>query len=164
MKYTWQELSPKEAAEQAAGGNPAETPWGFFSSDDLSIGGAGGFSWFATADELLAFVSEVILSLPEISDDKMGAKIKQCREKIAKLQKPDSALLVDLNEVLESEDFGIEWWGYFDQLCEGEDHFSEMMRVRFYDPDDESDEENSTPINASLRNKFAEFLSSYAPA
>lgn len=48
MEYSWQKLSPAEAAAQSSGGDLAKLPWGFFSSDDLSVGGYGTFSWFGT--------------------------------------------------------------------------------------------------------------------
>lgn|GEM_PF-3584465 len=161
MKYAWQELPPREAAEQAAGGDPNKLPWGFFSSDDLSIGGAGGFCWFTTAAELLAFVSEVILALPEPGDNQIDAEIKQCRESISNLEVPDLDLLDDINEILTSEEFGIEWWGNFEQLCQNEGDFEEVIRARFRDPDDEADEPNPTPISPTSRNKFAEFIIEY---
>lgn len=162
MEYSWKKLSPAEAAAQSSGGDPAKLPWGFFSSDDRSIGGAGMFSWFGTAKELLAFVSEVILSLPEAGDVETEAKIKRCRERIANLQTPDSALLEDINEVLDSEDFGIEWWGNFDQLCEAGDEFSKQMRIRYHDPDGDSEEEDCNAIDKASRENFAQFVSEYS--
>lgn len=104
----------------------------------------------------------MILSLPEAGDVETDAKIKRCRERIAKLRKPDSALREDINEVLEIEDFGIEWWGNFDQLCEADDEFSKLMRIRYHDRDGDSEAEDFNTIDKASREKFAQFVLEYS--
>jgi len=59
LTYDRQQFSPSDAAETIMQRKSRQFPWGYYARDYDSWGSGALFFWFASTDEMLAFIAEV---------------------------------------------------------------------------------------------------------
>ncbi len=161
----------------AADHSPKSTSWGFFSYLDVPPAfcgsGVGGFSWFASKEELLDFLEEAYPCSTRMDDEDKEAVCGQVREK--RLLTSDDAMAV--MELLNKELAGhlhMEWVGSLNDLHAGTHRYAVYLRARFrtdsmddFDGDIRQEsplellEEHGHPLKAGERSDFMDYIAEW---
>lgn len=142
---------------------PEKDSWGLFAYSDappvICGSGIGAFSWFDSRIDMIEFVAENLAwwhpapSSMEPMEIATGVKaiLKETDPTIADLEQ----LRSDLNEFMQNM-WQIEWWGQFQDLCEGAGEFPTKIRGSFC-------ENNDVPeaISENRIRDFGEYMRNY---
>ncbi|WP_404296465.1 hypothetical protein [Halomonas sp.] len=154
----------QEALEECTAFPPEESDWGLFSYGDAPAGiggGVGVFCWFATRDEMLDHIVEVLPFCPPgpCTSDPFQQQ-QAVRELITSLHQgklQDDIAIVEINKVLRSFS-QIEWWGTYDELIQGSSAFAQRVHAHYQ-------EQHGSPLPKPLvgeaRQEWLEFLGMY---
>jgi len=143
-------------AEAAMERDPRTAPFGFFSGGSFVLDSSRVFSWFASMDELAAFVLEVEPLIYGLDDPEELAAFKaQVAPLLAKLKNNgfNDALREELNAAV-SEFMVIDWWGNFSEITDGKTEFSRNLIENFVDVEEGQD----LVVPAEEMDGFVEYL------
>jgi hypothetical protein len=147
------------ACQMASGNVPEPLHWGAWIYSDAHPamgGGVGGFVWFESRDEMLAFLHAHLAFLDPSIDGRADAfDLHNACKSVVDAARSDSlplrVAITRLNHLVRGLSV-IKWWGRMEDLLTGEEAFPCEMRCRFrqapkegiYDapPIDEADEED----------------------
>jgi hypothetical protein len=152
------------ACQDASGGVPDPLDWGAWMYSDAHPamgGGVGGFVWFDTRDEMLAFFGEHLAYLdPGIQSRNNAYEIaKACQVIVDTVREGSIELRVGmtrLNHVVRGLTV-IQWWGRLEDLHTSDAAFPCDVRSRFR-RENTNVKNNSLPIAEGEKTEFAEFL------
>ena len=152
------------ACQMASGHVPEPLFWGAWMYSDAHPamgGGVGGFTWFESRDEMLAFLREHLVFLdPGIGARNNVASLRDaCRSVVDSVTDGTLTLRVAmtrLNHLVRGLTV-IKWWGRMEDLLVGEEAFPCEVRSRFRGERVDATRE-SPPIPESDEREFAEFL------
>jgi N-6 DNA Methylase len=154
----------QEAAEQAHALVPTEDTWGFYGYGDASAdvgGGAGGFLWFHTREEMLDFIR---LYLPFWNGGPVHNDVVRVSARVGKIMERlngaplGEAFKSQLNQTLKGYT-QIGWWGRFGELLSREGAFAREIRSWFRSV--ASERTGTGPIPGSEKLRFAKLLQDY---
>lgn len=150
---------------QMASGNVPEPPhWGAWIYSDAHPavgGGVGGFVWFESRDDFLAFLHEHLVFLdPGIHGRGDALALHDACKAVLDTVKNDSLPLriamARLNHLVRGLSV-IKWWGRMEDLLTGDESFACEVRCRFRN--EQADALNDAPsISGNDVKPFAEFL------
>jgi hypothetical protein len=143
--------------------DPRQFGFGIFSHDDWA-GGAGLFSWFDSASELLDAIPTYFPALNRDPGEQDFAdyrsELAAIRDRARPADELTNHLRMQFNRVMENDSV-IKWWGTFNQLRSGRSKFAINMRESFH----ECYSEEQRPLSRSIREQeldnFVEFLRGY---
>jgi hypothetical protein len=160
------EADAASAFEDVAGRSPREFPWGYYSYSDLPGpfcgSGTGGFCWFHSQDEAVAFFLDVDLAghwLSPARGDRAAEQLQQVREIVASREawKPFEGSISQVNEALRGL-VQLQWWGTFDELRSEDGEFARSVREFYWSM---QDQEGHRGIPESDADEFSESLWEY---
>jgi len=150
--------------DESVGWSPPRAAWGMCSFSNLS--GGGGIAWFATREDLFAFIEEVVPFNPGGSDDPFIVA-EVCRALVANIRHgvfDDATGMSRLNDALKSS-LDIRWIGTLEELCSDDSPFPNEVRAwyheRITDDDDELVEDDYSPITIDETDEFTDELCEY---
>jgi hypothetical protein len=152
------------ACQDASGGVPDALDWGAWMYSDAHPafgGGIGGFVWFDTRDQMLAFFREHLAYLdPGIQARNNAYQIAEaCQAIVDTVQDGSIELRVGmtrLNHVVRGLTV-IQWWGRLEDLYTSDAAFPSDLRSRFRREAMHSND-NSSQITPDEEPAFAQFL------
>jgi hypothetical protein len=156
--------SATHACQMASGVMPKPVDWGAWMYSDAHPamgGGVGGFVWFDTQDEMLAFFREHLAYLdPGIQSRNNAYEIAKACQAIVDTVRDGSVELrvgmTRLNHVVRGLTV-IQWWGRLEDLHTSDAAFPCDVRSRFR-RENTNVKNNSLPIAEGEKTEFAEFL------
>ena len=153
-----------ELANNTAGRNPAEYPWGLFFWGDAPPacgGGTGCFQWFASLEETLSFISDFSPAMYGTFDEEPEwIKLRDALWAItSRFEADPGAALTALNQELKGL-LQVEWIGTYDNLCNGMEAFPQKIR-EWYRERDEDGPTDEPPITGREEGEFRERLAEY---
>lgn len=144
--------------------SPTDDSWGLYCAGDASPaagGGVGAFYWFASRDEMLRFIVQVLPFNPPGPDhDNPLAKQHQVSviaDAIRTGAISEAQGLLQLNKALEHYS-RIEWWGTLEALTAGQDDFARQVISAF---ETEQGHPLSVPVSDPQRSAWLAFLGDY---
>lgn len=158
------EQQMQQAADRAHSLVPTEDTWGFHGYADApanSGGGAGGFLWFDTREQMLEFIR---LYLPFWNGGPVHSNAGSISSRVdTVVRRINGAALGEayksqLNQTLKGYT-QIGWWGQFKDLLNGEGAFPGEVRSWFRS--NAAVKPGTVPISASEKRRFAELLQEY---
>jgi hypothetical protein len=152
------------ACQMASGVVPAPLNWGAWMYSDAHPamgGGVGGFVWFDTRDEMLAFFHEHLPYLDQgILSRHDAYEIAEACQAIVDMVRDGSVELrvgmTRLNHVVRGLTV-IQWWGQLEDLHTSDAAFPCNVRSRFR-KESTHDRDESSEITANEETAFAEYL------
>jgi len=157
--------------------SPKSSSWGFFSYLDVPPAfcgsGMGGFSWFATKEEMLDFLEEAYPCSTRKDDEDKEAVCALVKEKRMLTSDDHMAVMELLNEELGGH-LQMEWVGTLKDLHTGNHRYALYLRARFRtdDLEDCSDdvrlespleilERHGQPLKAGERSDFMDYIAEW---
>lgn len=162
--YDLEEQRNLEAHDIAAAANSMELSeecWGMESYGGSSLSGyAGIFFWFSSKEELLEFTvqhlpflgEEIGCDVPFDGAEKIAGVVDAVKEGSLTWDEGRISITNLLTECSE-----IRWWGQLKDLFDGDSEFAQELRAC-----SRSDDEDTSPIKASEKGQFMEYLKGYA--
>jgi len=152
------------ACQMASGNTPEPLQWGAWMYSDAHPamgGGVGGFVWFDTRDEMLAFFREHLAYLdPGIQSRNDAYKIAEACQAIVDTVRDGSVELrvgmTRLNHAVRGLTV-IQWWGQIEDLHTSDAAFCCDVRSRFR-KENTNVKDDSSQIAEDEETAFAEFL------
>jgi hypothetical protein len=152
------------ACQMASGVAPEPLAWGAWMYSDAHPamgGGVGGFVWFDTKDEMLAFFREHLAYLDQgiLARDDAHAIAEACQAIVDTVQDESVELRVGmtrLNHVVRGLTV-IQWWGRLEDLHTSDAAFACDARSRFRQENTHV-KDDSSPIAKGEETGFAQFL------
>ena len=161
--YEWQNMENVEAMLLVSQRDPKKFGWGYFSQD----WDAGQFCWFASLEELLAYMQRVGIPyfFPEEDYQEEIKTIKDVIKEADLTKGLTDDLLLQITRLIEEMDvidgirnFNLQiiWWGEFSDLASGKGEFGKDLLRHFLGEDAEPGIVTEEQIPA-----FAEYLQYY---
>lgn len=164
MTYEWRDAL--KAGEQSAmwipnGRDPRKYRVGYFSGTDFVLDSARVFMWFASVDEMLAWVVEGEPKIYSPEEPSETEKFENAAKEAAAVRDSFDEMRDALNRNLRRI-MAVEWLGSYDELLAGNSEFAATVREAFWESEAEEDEEtNSRSIPSNKKAAFVEYLSQY---
>ncbi len=157
LTYDWQRLSPEDAAETVNQRDPRRYSLGYCARDVTTK----LFFWFASADEMLAFIAEVDSHI-YFGDD--AEDLEPTRGELRRIRAEWNAGKIASNELMNiiNEYFSpgyatLEWMGQFADLCAGQGEFAADL-VDVFLGDESADDEPSSKSRTVPEEKIPDFI------
>lgn len=171
------EEEAENAFSAAADHSPKSSSWGFFSYLDVPPvfcgSGFGGFSWFATKDEMLDFLEEAYPCSTRMDDEDKETVCGKVREKLM-LTSGDPVAVVDLLNAELAGHLNMEWVGTLKDLQTGNHRYAIYLRARFrtdnmdnFDGDIRQEsplemlEQHGAPLETTERSDFMDYIADW---
>jgi hypothetical protein len=156
--YEWQN-NLENSLTTANDRDPRKFPLGYFSGGAFVLDSVRVFQWFATIEEVAAWIRDAEPKIAETEDQQDIARYARASEALlqnsSNLEEARKAVAEALGPVL-----SFDWLGSFEELISGDSEFARDVRIGFWEHDDEDNNE-PTSIPAEKVEEFIEFLKSY---
>lgn len=154
--YEWQGKEWLEAANLVNRRDPRRYSVGYSSHDDSEFG-AGVCVWFASTDEMAAFLNEIEPLGYQLAETELAALRSKMAPLLAELGAagPNEDLRQALNEASVGA-WQLDWWGEFRELLEADKGWAVEARQMFRSEDDDLG-----PIREEELEAFIEYLSAW---
>ena len=154
-----------QAMQESSRLEPTLYPWGVFSWGDAPPacgGGVGGFQWFASLNDLLAWVTDLSPASYMTFDDEGEwlAYRDDLRETGKSFSNNPQDTLNDLNVKLRGL-LQIDWIGVWQDLLVSTDPYPQLIRQRFRNDWDSEDPFSTTQIPDDELEAFLDFVREY---
>lgn len=152
------------ACQMASGNVPEPLHWGAWIYSDAHPamgGGVGGFVWFESRDEMLAFLEQHLAFLePGVEGREDAFELHDaCKSVVGAVRNeslPLRVAMTRLNHLVRGLSV-IKWWGRMEDLLTGEEAFPCEVRCRFRGKPSNGTHD-SPPIEEADQVEFADFL------
>lgn len=130
----------------------APEAWGIFTYSDLAAplgGGTGGFYWFGTREDLMAFCRELLAKECCEETTALTAKVAAIIDSHVEGSTSADAAIKAIDKLLKGHR-RVPWWGQYDELRTSDHPFARRVREFVNDSPDPLDEEDFADLTDSI--------------